>query len=71
MEDEMNRKPDVDDVFSQLEAGLVIVDRVKQREPQKSYFRKVTTNVRRLMLDGKEFQVVLTEIEEDDDKDCK
>jgi hypothetical protein len=58
--------PDVDGVFTQLDAALCLLARAKGESPAKQYFTATTPNVRRLRLDGAVFQIVLTHVEEDD-----
>lgn len=57
--------PDVNNIFTQLEAALCLLARAKGEAPQKKYFFTRTTNVRGLLLDNGTFQVVITEITDD------
>jgi len=65
------KHPDVDNVFTQLEAALCLLARAKGETPQQVYFHASTVHVRRLLLDGKIFQVVLTDIDDEKDEDKK
>jgi len=63
------KTPDVPNVFTQLTAALSLLARAKGEEPQKQYFFNSTANVARLQLDGGIYQVVLTQIEEEEKKE--
>lgn len=60
------KTPDVNNVFTQLEAALCLLARAKGDQPGKQYFVTQTTNVRRLVLDGGVYQIVLTQVEPED-----
>lgn len=61
-----NRVPDIDNVFTQLDAALCLLARAKGQQPQQTYFVEKTKNVRHLILDGGAFQVVMTVLEPED-----
>jgi hypothetical protein len=54
------KAPDINNVFTQLDAALCLLARAKGDAPQKQYFFEKTPNVRMLVLDGGAYQVVLT-----------
>jgi hypothetical protein len=55
--------PDVNNVFTQLDAALCLLARAKGEQSPKQFFFEQTPNVRKLVLDGGTFQVVLTQVE--------
>jgi hypothetical protein len=61
--------PNVDNVFTQLEAALCLLARAKGEVPAKAYFLKQSTNVSGLILDGGIFQVVITVPDEQTNKE--
>ncbi len=65
----MSRDPKVDNAFKQLDGALCLWARAKGETPATGYFEEVTPNVRRLLLDGKVFQIILTA--PDDEEDTK
>lgn len=61
--------PDVNNVFTQLDAALCLLARAKGETPQKQYFFESTSTVRTLVLDGGKFNIVLTQVEEEAPKE--
>jgi hypothetical protein len=60
-----DRSVDIDKAFSGLDAGLCLRARAMGETPLKAYFHEVTPNVRRLLINDKVFQVVLTLAEDE------
>ena len=65
MKEDKEHDEAVNGAFKQLEGALCIWSRAKGISPAAMYFREVTSNVRLLALDGKLFQVIITETEAD------
>lgn len=66
-----DRDTDVDNAFKQLDGALCIWSRAKGEQPLKQYFHEVTPNVRRMLLDDKIYQVIITVANDEKDKDDK
>lgn len=56
----MNREPKIDNAFAQLDAALCLRSRAIGEVPLKEYFHEVTPTVRRMLIDGVLFNVVMS-----------
>lgn len=63
---ETKKSPDVEKIFSALDAALCLRARASGEQPAKQYFWHSTPNVAKLLLDGGIFQIVLTPADEED-----
>ena len=63
----MSSDKNVDNAFNQLDGALCLWARAKGEQPAAEYFVKSTVNVRKLLLDGKVYQVVITSQDEDEE----
>jgi len=63
-----NKIPDVNNVFTQLDAALALLARAKGSLPDPEYFHKSTESVRTLRLDGGFYQIVITQEEKEEQK---
>lgn len=62
------RDPSIDDAFNQLDGALCIWSRAKGETPFRQNFHEVSPNVRRMLLGDKIYQVVITEVKDDEEK---
>ena len=54
------RDKDVDQAYKELDGALCIWARAKGETPLKQYFHEVSPNVRRMLLNDKVYQVIVT-----------
>lgn len=59
------REPKIDNAFNQLDAALCLRARAIGEVPLKEYFHEVTPTVRRMLIDGVVFNVVVSLSEEE------
>lgn len=62
---ENKRDDKIDSAFEQLEGALCIWARAKGEQPLKKYFYEVMPNVRRMILDNKVYEIVLTVVNDE------